>query len=105
MPNFGDKVLICPAPAHVPEDAKPGAFSRVLADAMTGRFLSIDGEEVTWNAHHAERLRSGEIIVMRRGEPMKLSPGMKVPEIPPADGPAVLGHSDPHPSDATSSKE
>ncbi len=60
MPAIGEKVRIKPAPQH----CRPKApNSGVLADPHTGRFLPVDGEDAIWTAHHAERLKHGEITV------------------------------------------
>ena len=60
MPAIGDKVFIKPAPAHCPDK---GGVSRVLADAVSGRFLPVEGEAAIWSRHLEERLKHGEIVV------------------------------------------
>ena len=81
MPDFGEKVHIRPAPEHcpaAPKDAAPGSvLSRVVADGETGRFLPVDGEDVTWTAHHAMRLRHGEIWIVPPAAPAAPPPPKK----------------------------
>jgi len=88
MPQNGEAVFVKPAPAHCPAGA-----TRSMVLSAPGRFLPVEGAEVTWSPFLDSRLTTGEITIVSSASP---SEAAEAPPTPPSE-PALAVPATPQP--------